>query len=64
VCLPVCDPDTSKRGGIGRIWAVAPQKKKTIWKKEWEVRGNNDERHTVPFTQFPSYIQHNVTKGC
>jgi hypothetical protein len=23
-----------------------------------------DERHTVPFTQFPSYIQHNVTKGC
>ena len=27
VCLIVCDIDTSKRGGLGRIWAVPPQKK-------------------------------------
>jgi len=29
VGLTVCDLDTSKRGGVGGIWAIAPQKKKT-----------------------------------
>jgi len=29
VYLTVCDLDTSKRGGIGGIWAVASQNKKT-----------------------------------
>jgi hypothetical protein len=63
-CLTVCDLDTSKGGCIGRIWAIAPQKKKTSYKKEWEVTGNNYELHTVPFIQFLFYIQHSVTKGC
>ena len=26
VCVPSCDLDTSKRGGISRIWATAPHK--------------------------------------
>jgi hypothetical protein len=28
VCLIMCDPKSSKREGLGRIWIVAPQKNK------------------------------------
>ena len=27
VCVSVCDLQTSKQGGLGPIWTVAPQKK-------------------------------------
>jgi hypothetical protein len=31
VCLILCDLESSKRGGLGLIWAVAPQRKKKVY---------------------------------
>jgi len=30
VCVCVCDLETSKRGGLGPLWAIVPQKWKVL----------------------------------
>ena len=31
VCLTLCDLETSQRGGLDMIWAIAPQKRISIY---------------------------------
>jgi hypothetical protein len=54
VCLIMCDLDTSKRGNVGRIWAVAPQKKKLE-----ETVGSYSKQRWTPYctihTLFSNY---------
>ena len=49
VFLVVCDLETSKRGGLHRILAVAPQKKKICFPKLQALIEDTDPSGTLPF---------------
>ena len=57
VCLVVCDLETSKEGGLGSTWAVAPQKNEVFLTVVWHrAMYNNGSCHTCSSLKYFEYV--------